>query len=298
MRTLILLFAALAFTACTESAPIEQATESNEAPESVHRYPTRSAISLVHSLKTYRRVMPSAPCRDLGVFWRRARYDRGWALPGGGWYSKLLLPYLGDDGALIGAGYTVDMLRLFGFYSEERLKEMETWDTDWPANASTWVEGNNTPISAFFFGSMPEDTAGSADVVLFIRALHNLARFEDQGGYLTSALADAYATLKPGGVVGVVQHQMREEAPDTWAQGNRGYLKQSFVIAQMEQAGFVLEGASDINANPKDLPEDGDVVWRLPPSLSGSRDDPEAAAAMQAIGESNRMTLLFRKPTA
>ena len=162
------------------------------------------------------------------------------ALPGGGWYSKILLPFLGDDGALIGASYTIDMRRLFGFYSEERLKELETWDTDWPANAATWIDGNNTPISAFFFGSMPQATQATADAVLFIRALHNLARFEDQGGYLTSALADAYAILKPGGVVGVVQHQMREDAPDGWAQGNRGYLKQSFVIEQMEQAGFVL----------------------------------------------------------
>ena len=299
MRTLILLFAALAFTACTESAPIEQATESNEAPRvSTPVSNTLSDILSSQPEDVQARYAHRHPAETLAFFGVEPGMTVVEALPGGGWYSKLLLPYLGDDGALIGAGYTVDMLRLFGFYSEERLKEMETWDADWPANASTWVEGNNTPISAFFFGSMPEDTAGSADVVLFIRALHNLARFEDQGGYLTSALADAYATLKPGGVVGVVQHQMREEAPDTWAQGNRGYLKQSFVIAQMEQAGFVLEGASDINANPKDLPEDGDVVWRLPPSLSGSRDDPEAAAAMQSIGESNRMTLLFRKPTA
>lgn len=299
MRTLILLSAALAFTACTESAPIEQATVPNEAAEAS----TPAANPLGDILASQpedvqARYMHRHPAETLAFFGIEPGMTVVEALPGGGWYSKLLLPYLGDDGALIGAGYTIDMRRLFGFYSEERLKEMETWDTDWPANASTWVEGNNTPISAFFFGSMPEDTVGSADAVLFIRALHNLARFEDQGGYLTSALADAYAILKPGGVVGVVQHQMREEAPDTWAQGNRGYLKQSFVIAQMEQAGFVLEGASDINANPKDQPEDGDVVWRLPPSLSGSRDDPEAAAAMQAIGESNRMTLLFRKPTA
>ena len=91
---------------------------------------------------------------------------------------------------------------------------------------------------------------------------------------------------------------MREESPDAWAEGNRGYLKQSFVVAQMEAAGFVFEGTSDINANPKDQPQDGDIVWRLPPTLMGSRDNPEAAAAMQAIGESNRMTLKFRKPAA
>lgn len=220
------------------------------------------------------------------------------ALPGGGWYSKILLPYLGPDGALIGANYATPMRRLFGFYTEEQLQAGETWPTDWPAEATTWVEGASAPVSGFIFGSMPEDISGTADAVIFIRALHNLARFEDQGGFLTAALSDAYQALRPGGIVGVVQHSIPESAPDDWATGNRGYLKQSFVVAQMEQAGFVFERASDINANPKDQPQDGDIVWRLPPVLSGSKDDPAKAEAMRAIGESNRMTLRFRKPSA
>jgi predicted methyltransferase len=220
------------------------------------------------------------------------------ALPGGGWYSKILMPYLGTEGALIGANYATPMRRLFGFYSEEQLKRGETWATDWPAEAATWTEGAAAPVSAFVFGNMPQEVAGTADAIIFIRALHNLARFEDQGGFLSAALGDAYRALKPGGIVGVVQHKIAESAPDSWAVGNRGYLKQSFVVAQMEQAGFVLEDTSDINANPKDQPQDGDVVWRLPPVLNGSKDNPDQAALMQAIGESNRMTLRFRKPEA
>lgn len=218
------------------------------------------------------------------------------ALPGGGWYSKILLPYLGDEGALIGANYAVDMQRLFGFYSEEQLKKAETWTTDWPQRAQAWTGSTKPKISAFALGAMPDAMAGSADAVVLIRALHNLARFEPQGGYLSQALSDAYTVLKPGGVLGVVQHQMPEDRPDSWANGNRGYLKQSFVIARLEEAGFVFEEASSINANAKDQPQDGDVVWRLPPTLSGSKNNPEAAAAMQAIGETNRMTLRFRKP--
>jgi predicted methyltransferase len=218
------------------------------------------------------------------------------ALPGGGWYSKILLPYLGNEGALIGANYTTPMRRLFGFYTEEQLQQGETWTTDWPAKAAAWTQEANTPVSGFVFGSLPQGMVESADAVIFIRALHNLARFEDQGGFLTAAINDAYNILKPGGVVGIVQHAIAETAPDDWAKGNRGYLKQSFVIAQMEQAGFVFEEASAINANPKDQPQDGDVVWRLPPVLSGSKDNPDQAALMQAIGESNRMTLRFRKP--
>ena len=72
-------------------------------------------------------------------------------------------------------------------------------------------------------------------------------------------------------------------------------MKQSAVIAMFEQAGFELLASSEINANSKDRPGPKDIVWRLPPSFNGSKDKPELKAAMQAIGESDRMTLLFKK---
>ena len=84
--------------------------------------------------------------------------------------------------------------------------------------------------------------------------------------------------------------------PDDWASGANGYLKKGFVIAQMEAAGFELVESSDINANDKDQPTADDIVWRLPPSLDTSREDPELRAQLEAVGESNRMTLKFRKP--
>jgi predicted methyltransferase len=132
--------------------------------------------------------------------------------------------------------------------------------------------------------------------VLFIRALHNLARFEGDGQFLSTALQNAYDVLKPGGVVGVVQHHARPDMPDEWAGGQNGYLKYRLVMDRMKQAGFVFVGAIDVNANEADQPTVEDRVWRLPPSLSTSRDDPELREAMLAIGESNRMTLKFRKP--
>ena len=218
------------------------------------------------------------------------------ALPGGGWYSKILLSYLGDDGTLIGADYAADMYPKFGFFDDEALEAKKTWVEDWTAQAREWDTGSDADIRAFAFGSMPESMEGTADAVVFVRALHNLARFEGDGEYLTKALADAYAVLKSGGVVGIVQHQIIEDAPDDWAQGNRGYLKQSFVIEKMKDAGFEFVAESDINHNAKDQPGENDVVWRLPPTLATSRDNPELAEQMKAIGESNRMTLLFRKP--
>jgi predicted methyltransferase len=191
-------------------------------------------------------------------------------LPGGGWYSKILLPYLGDEGQLIGADYAQSMFPLFGFFKEEDLKAKETWVEDWTEKANGWRSENDAPVTAFVLGSMPDDMTGTADAVLMIRAF--------------------------GGVMGIVQHEARPDMPDDWADGSRGYLKESFVIAAMEKAGFVLEASSDMNNNPADVPTEEDIVWRLPPSLATSRKDNELKAKLQAVGESNRMTLRFRKP--
>jgi predicted methyltransferase len=188
------------------------------------------------------------------------------------------------------------MWPLFGFFSEERIAKLATWTTDWPAGAQEWRGENAASVSAFEFGKAPENFNGTADAVLLIRALHNLARFEDQGGFLTTAIADSYKVLKPGGIVGVVQHHAPDSASDEWANGSRGYLKKSFVIAQMQAAGFEFVASSDVNANSKDQPTAEDIVWRLPPSLRGAKDDAALTAKMLAIGESNRMTLKFRKP--
>jgi predicted methyltransferase len=218
------------------------------------------------------------------------------ALPGGGWYSKILLPYLGQDGELIGADYSREMFPLFGFFSDEQLKAKETWLEDWVAEATEWKGEDGARISAFVFGSMPDEMKGQADAVLFIRALHNLARFEGEGAFLAAALKNAYDVLKPGGIVGVVQHQARDNMSDEWASGRNGYLKNEFLVSRMEAAGFEFVADSAINANEKDQPTESDIVWRLPPSLATSRENPELKAEMVALGESNRTTLKFRKP--
>jgi predicted methyltransferase len=218
-------------------------------------------------------------------------------LPGGGWYTKLLLPYLGDEGKVIGTNYATGMWKLFG-YPPERLKELESWADDWTEGAQEWRDEGDASVSAFVLGDVPDSNHGSADVVLFIRALHNMARFEEQGGFLNTALKNAYDVLKPGGVVGIVQHRARDDMPDEWADGSAGYLKESYVTDMVEAAGFELMGATDINANDHDQPTTEDFVWRLPPTFQTSRDDQELQAQMIAIGESNRMTLKFRKPTS
>jgi len=217
-------------------------------------------------------------------------------LPGRGWYSKVLLPYLGSEGHLVGANYAMDMWPNFPFATEEFMKRQSTWVTDWPADAEEWRGGAGATLAAFNFGSMPAEMNGTADIVFFARVLHNLARFESKGGFLTAALADSYAVLKPGGTFGVVQHHARDEMSDDFGDGSHGYLKKSFIISAAESAGFEFVAESDINANPADQPTEDDIVWRLPPTFGTSDDNAELKAELKAVGESNRTTLKFRKP--
>jgi len=95
--------------------------------------------------------------------------------------------------------------------------------------------------------------AGTADAVLYIRALHNLARFEPKEASLSNAFKETYTVLKPGGIVGIVQHQAREDRPDDWANGDNGYLKKSFLVSKMQDAGFEFVGESNINENPRGI---------------------------------------------
>ena len=218
------------------------------------------------------------------------------ALPGAGWYTQILVPYLGEEGRLIGANYHLEMWPLMGYSDPEFTASMTSWTEEWPEEVKAWQAGGAASIDAFEFGSLAEEMEGQADVVLFIRALHNLSRFEEQGGYLTTALEETFRALKPGGIVGVVQHEARPNMPDDWSTGENGYLKKQYVIDRLTEAGFEFVDESDINENPKDQPTEADKVWRLPPSYGTSEEDPELRARMDEIGESNRMTLKFRKP--
>ena len=217
------------------------------------------------------------------------------ALPGKGWYTKILADGLGKNGKVVGVDYPLDMYSLFGFFSEEQLAKKKTWVKDWVSDASKWTKSDSATIDAFVFGTLPESLTGKADMFLFIRALHNLARFEQQGGHLTRALEEVFRSLKPGGIVGVVQHLAPEGATDKWANGSSGYLKKSFVVKKMTEAGFEFEAESDVNLNPLDQPTEEERVWRLPPSMAGA-DSTEKRQKQKQIGESTRMTLKFRKP--
>lgn len=298
MKRTPLLLAVLSLVACGDApGPTAAPKAAPEAtPPQVVAEDTRLAEVLAAQPEKVRaRYVYRHPKETLEFFGIKPGMTVLEALPGGGWYSKILIDYLGGDGHLIGADYSLSMYPLFGFFNAEMLEAKKTWVADWTEEANGWRKEDDAMVSAFAFGSMPEEFRGKADAVLFIRALHNLNRFEKDGGFLTSALKDAHDALKPGGTLGIVQHQARDEMPDEWADGSRGYLKKAALIARLEAAGFEFTADSPVNQNPGDQPAADDVVWRLPPSLATSREDPALKEKMLAIGESNRMTLKFRK---
>ncbi|HEU4582890.1 MAG TPA: hypothetical protein VFS67_31745 [Polyangiaceae bacterium] len=217
-------------------------------------------------------------------------------LPGPVYWTGILLDYLGPQGTVVDADYSAEMWTKFGNYSPDPATK-----ANWPADTVAKLNAARGPeaaqVAAFQYGSVPADLEGKVDVILVSRALHHFSRLEADGHYMTHALADMKKLLKPGGIVGVEQHRAPEDQPDASTKGERGYLKQSAVIAAFQAAGFELVDKSEINANPKDQPSAEDVVWRLPPTLATSKDNPELKAKMEAIGETDRMTLKFKKPS-
>jgi len=218
-------------------------------------------------------------------------------LPGDVWFAGILMDYLGPQGKVIAADYSKEMWQLFGDYAPKP-EERARWTAEFTSKMAAKRGADDAAVVAVHYGEIPDDLAGTADVILVSRAVHHWMRLEDKGQWMSKALADMNKMLKPGGIVGVEAHRAPETSPDAWAKGDQGYVKQSAVIAAFEKAGFELVEASEINANPKDQPTEKDFVWRLPPTLATSQNDPELKAKMEDIGESDRMTLKFRKKAA
>lgn len=204
----------------------------------------------------------------------------------GGWYSQILTPLTAEQGRLIGATYPESLFRqMFSTWNEDAAERTGADITQMGRYLSVAGVESAQPIVGYAIDDIPDRENGQADAVLYFRAMHHLFRFDEP--VIDAALAETYDVLASGGVVGVVQHRAPEDADPGFANGNNGYLKQSDVVAAFERAGFVFEEASEINANPNDSADS--FVWRLPPTTT---DNPDTLA----IGESDRMTLRFRKP--
>lgn len=202
--------------------------------------------------------------------------------PGGGWYLAILAPYLMQNGSYLAVPYVSGSEKSRAEEEEDRSLLQKRLQSDaavfGQASVGTLTQGHVLGVGP----------PGSADVVLTFRNLHNWVA----DGHLDDNLHAFFEILKPGGTLGVEDHRAR---PDTPLDGmiKSGYVTEDFVIEHAKAAGFVLEASSPINNNPKDTKDYADGVWALPPTLRGGNTDRERYVA---IGESDRMTLRFRKP--
>lgn len=264
------------------------------ATEAADDNATLAAVIAARSAEDRARDGARHPLQTLEFFQVEPGMTVAEGLPGGGWYTRILANYLGSEGTLYGVNYADRLWPMLSFATPEWIAGRIAATDKFAAEVATYTD-NGINARGFTFETVPPEVVGTVDRVLLIRALHNLNRFEQQAGTRTRALAAVHEMLKEDGLVGVVQHRAPESASAEWAEGNAGYLNEAAVIVMFEEAGFELVADSDINANPLDQPTGEEVVWRLPPSLRGSEDDPKQREAMLAIGESDRMTLLFRK---
>jgi predicted methyltransferase len=205
-------------------------------------------------------------------------------IPASGWYSRLLIPYLGANGHYVAINPDVSAA------SERMQNYLGGLAEKFPASAAEWDVDDGAKISAFNLDAMPAELEGQVDRVLVIREFHNQTRM----GFLNADMLAFRKMLKPGGMVGMIDHRAKEDAPFSDTYGNKGYVRQSDVIALFDFYGFDLVGMSDVNANPRDPKDWPNGVWMMAPGLAGADTDEEKARRM-AIGESDRMTLLFRK---
>jgi len=198
--------------------------------------------------------------------------------PGGGWYSEVLAPLLKGHGHYI-AAVQAPATSEFAKRSADNLKQKFAKDPSHYAKAGVVEFDPQAPV----FGK-----PGSADRVLTFRNVHNWVMADDAPAMFSAF----FKVLKPGGVLGVVDHRAKDGA-DLASIKQSGYLPTAYVVKLATDAGFALEGQSEINANPKDTKDYPGGVWTLPPSLKLGEQD---RAKYVAIGESDRLTLRFVKP--
>ena len=209
-------------------------------------------------------------------------------LPGRGWYTSILAPYLHrNDGRLIAASFDP---------RSQSLPQRETlaaWEARFNEDPDLYGEITRTIVSANAGALAPPE---SVDLAILSNNLHTLMA----EGIAERVFRDVLTALKPGATFGVEQHRAASTGLQDPLAGS-GYVQEAYVKALAYEAGFEFVAASDVNANPRDTRDHPFGVWTLPPTLRtsplGRPDDPSFdSEPFRDIGESDRMTLRFRKP--
>ncbi|MGA0000209.1 MAG: class I SAM-dependent methyltransferase [Steroidobacteraceae bacterium] len=201
--------------------------------------------------------------------------------PGGGWYTEILAPVLQEGGGrLLAASWDP------ASDSDFVKKALAAYRAKLDARPDIY---GKVEVTALQYPTAMDPTApGSVDLVLTFRNIHNWMP-RDAARPMLEAM---FKALKPGGLLGVVEHRASTDQPQD-LQAKSGYVREDYAVELIESVGFRLEAASEVNANPADTRDYEGGVWTLPPSLRQGERDRER---FLAIGESDRFTLRFRKP--
>jgi predicted methyltransferase len=278
---------------------------------------SRRALSLLAALATITLAQPAAAAEDKALKAAIAGPQRGaenvardgarhpyqslvfWGLkpkqtvievmPGSGYWTEILAPYAKATGGKYIAGVAdLENPKI----SEGSRKNRAAFEAKYADAARFGTVG----YANWGSRSAPLGPPGSADLVITARNIHNWLW---QPPMVDKAMADFFAVLKPGGMLAVEEH--RADPRPQNGDARDGYVAVATVVAAAEKAGFKLDGQSEVNANPKDTKDYVYGVWTLPPTRQSTKDeatpDPKFDhAKYDAIGESDRMTLRFRKP--
>jgi predicted methyltransferase len=203
-----------------------------------------------------------------------------------GWYTKILAPYLAaNGGTYIAVQYPAGV-------SDNLDKRMQAFKEAY-SDKSVYGE---IEYGGLLKDSGPILPPNSVDTILTFRNVHNWMN----DGNADQVFQEFYAALKPGGLLGVVEHRLPETALQN-PRGRTGYVQESYIKDMAKRAGFEFVASSEVNANPKDTADHPLGVWTLPPSSNLPKAGSEEAVGFDPelyknIGESDRATLKFRKP--
>jgi predicted methyltransferase len=237
----------------------------------------KAAIGAEHRASNAARDPARHPYETLTFFGIKPTMTVVELVPGGGWYTEILAPYLSKSGKYIGAGQAIEPGKRAGLAFRQKL---DTNSTLYGKAVTSVFE----PPSRYEIAP-----AASVDMVLTFRNLHNWMGAGEEA--VRTTFKEIHKVLKPGGVLGVVEHRLPASMKQD-EKASSGYMHEAYVIKMAESAGFKLAAKSEINANPKDTADHEKGVWTLPPVLANKDKDREKYLA---IGESDRMTLKFVK---
>lgn len=253
-------------------------------PLAAHADVLDSVLTLEHRTKAFiERDQYRHPAQTLRFFDVKPDMAVVEISPGAGWYSEILAPLLKDQGKYYAAHFPANSQSPF------QQKSLAAFKKKLQNNPAVYSKVQLTEFfPPQFINIAPE---ASADRVLTFRNVHNWYMAGGDAAVL-AAFSAMYKALKPGGILGVVEHRLPASRPVS-EQEKSGYMHEEYVVRLAKKAGFEFKEQSIINANPKDTAYHPAGVWTLPPSLRLGEQDREKYIA---IGESDRMTLKFVKP--